>query len=135
MICSRKPADARATPPLQVASLRTGGLDVKPQSQGDLCESPWPLIVATGRMTHPHKHADLILFSKPFFFFFFFLWFSPGQVMLPAQRLGLGSRGGWRQRWPGRSGVGEQVEVALLTDKSTDVKACQCLPQQEMQVE
>ena len=69
MICSRKPADARATPPLQVASLRTGGLDVKPQSQGDLCESPWPLIVATGRMTHPHKPADLILFSKPFFFF------------------------------------------------------------------
>ena len=68
MICSRKPAGSRATPPLQVASLRTGGLDVKPQIQGDLCESPWPLIVATGRMTHPHKHADLILFSKPFFF-------------------------------------------------------------------
>ena len=92
--------------------------------------------MATGRMTLSHKRADLVLFSKPaFIYLFIFLWFSPGQVVLPAQRLGLGFGGGWRQRWPGRRGVGEQVEVALLTDKSTDVKACQCLPQQDMQVE
>lgn len=85
-------------------------------------------------MTHSHRRADLVLFSKPAFIIFF-LWFSPGQVVLPTQRLGLGSGGGWRQRWLGRREVGEQVEVAMLTDKSTDVKACQYLPQQDMQVE
>lgn len=105
MICSRKPEDAWATPRLQMASLRTGGLDVKPQSQGDLCKSPWPFIVATGRMTHPHKRADLILFSKPLFFFFFFVVLSRADSA-PSTEAGVGFWGRVEAEVAGKEGGG-----------------------------